>query len=85
MRVSSNLPVGRVKRRMLISLFGLAAFENPLTLAKGSKAISEMFALLSLVPGSMHSESGEVAEASGYSEWLVRRDLPLGVNQLTCF
>ncbi|ORY85382.1 hypothetical protein BCR35DRAFT_302861 [Leucosporidium creatinivorum] len=44
-----------------------ATFENPLTLAKGSKAISEMFALLSLVPGSMHSESGEVAEASGYN------------------
>lgn len=42
-----------------------------------------MFALLSLVPGSMHSESGEVAEASGYSEWLGRRDLPLEEHELT--
>lgn len=68
-----QLPFGRVKETHRAHVVRFAAFENPLTLAKGSKAISEMFALLSLVPGSMHSESGEVAEASGYGKWLVRR------------
>ncbi|KAK4054814.1 hypothetical protein OIV83_000738 [Microbotryomycetes sp. JL201] len=43
-----------------------ATFENPLTLAKGRQSICEMFALLALVPGAMHSELGDVAEAHGY-------------------
>ena len=47
-------------------------------MAKGRAAISEMFALLSLVPGSMHSEAGEVAEAQGYG----KADLAGGASQL---
>ncbi|POY72010.1 hypothetical protein BMF94_5019 [Rhodotorula taiwanensis] len=40
-----------------------AAFENPLTLARGKPAIADMFALLALVPGSMWSEMGEVTHS----------------------
>ncbi|BGP53097.1 hypothetical protein JCM8202v2_000656 [Rhodotorula sphaerocarpa] len=40
-----------------------AAFENPLTLARGKSAIADMFALLAFVPGSMWSEMGEVTHS----------------------
>ncbi|GAA5831823.1 hypothetical protein JCM11251_003899 [Rhodosporidiobolus azoricus] len=43
-----------------------ASFENPLTLARGRRAIGDMFALLALVPGTMWSEMGDVAESQGY-------------------
>ncbi|GAA5989452.1 hypothetical protein JCM11641_007910 [Rhodosporidiobolus odoratus] len=45
---------------------GGASFENPLTLARGKEAISDMFALLALVPGTMWSEMGDVTESQGY-------------------
>ncbi|BGP36886.1 hypothetical protein JCM10449v2_000788 [Rhodotorula kratochvilovae] len=40
-----------------------ATFENPLTLARGKDAISDMFALLALVPGTMWSEMGDLTES----------------------
>ncbi|GAA5862771.1 hypothetical protein JCM8547_006540 [Rhodosporidiobolus lusitaniae] len=43
-----------------------AAFENPLTLARGKDAIKDMFALLALVPGTMWSEMGDVTESVGF-------------------
>lgn len=66
---ASELAVSALSRRKQLTRTPFAAFENPLTLAKGRAAISEMFALLSLVPGSMHSEAGEVAEAQGYGKF----------------
>ncbi|GAA5980391.1 hypothetical protein JCM10908_001638 [Rhodotorula pacifica] len=38
-------------------------FENPLTLARGKNAIADMFALLSLVPGTMWSEMGDMTHS----------------------
>ncbi|GAA6005630.1 hypothetical protein JCM10207_005276 [Rhodosporidiobolus poonsookiae] len=53
--------------RVVAQLYdGGAAFENPLTLARGRTAIGDMFALLALVPGTMWSEMGDVTEAAGY-------------------
>ncbi len=40
-----------------------AVFENPLTLARGKTAIADMFALLSLVPGTMWSEMGDMTHS----------------------
>ncbi|KPV78617.1 uncharacterized protein RHOBADRAFT_51064 [Rhodotorula graminis WP1] len=40
-----------------------ATFENPLTLARGRDAVSDMFALLALVPGTMWSEMGDLTES----------------------
>ncbi|GAA5879288.1 hypothetical protein JCM3774_006425 [Rhodotorula dairenensis] len=40
-----------------------AVFENPLTLARGKSAIADMFALLSLVPGTMWSEMGDMTHS----------------------
>ncbi|GJN91776.1 hypothetical protein Rhopal_004799-T1 [Rhodotorula paludigena] len=51
-------------RRVVAELYdGGATFENPLTLARGRDAISDMFALLALVPGTMYSELGDMTES----------------------
>ncbi|GAA5830614.1 hypothetical protein JCM5353_001311 [Sporobolomyces roseus] len=58
---------GKDRERVIEELYtNDSIFENPLTLAKGKEAISDLFGLLALVPGVSWSELGDVTESQSY-------------------
>lgn len=66
----SGCAFGRVAGVKRADWSPFAAFENPVTVAKGRQQIADVFCLLGLVPGSLWSELGDICESPSYGAFV---------------